>query len=75
MPEDTAKKGDAAGGDANSESEKEKKPRVDWEDPNVPLGNAPPLPRWPVAVAGIAWLALMVFLVLMLLSRSVATAG
>ncbi len=45
-----------------------KKPRIDWEDPNIPVGNAPPLPRWPLAVTGLAWLAWGVFLVVMMLA-------
>ncbi|MCH8244017.1 MAG: hypothetical protein IH897_15620 [Planctomycetes bacterium] len=39
---------------------------VDWEDPNIPIGNAPPLPRWRFLVAGLAWLAWVGFLVVML---------
>ncbi len=39
-----------------------RKRRVDWEDPNVPVGNAPPLPRWPVYVSGLAWAAWVLFL-------------
>lgn len=46
-------------------SNESKRPRIDWADPNVPVGNAPPLPRWPLIVAGIAWLAWVVFLVVM----------
>ncbi len=54
-------------------SHESNRPRIDWADPNVPVGNAPPLPRWPLIVAGIAWLAWVVFLVVMTVnvSRSV----
>ena len=45
-----------------------KRPRVDWEDPSIPVGNAPPLPRWPLTVAGIAWLAFVVFLMVMMVN-------
>jgi hypothetical protein len=40
--------------------------RIDWEDPKIPVGNAPPLPRWPLVVAGMAWLAWVAFLVVMM---------
>ncbi len=39
---------------------------VNWDDPNVPAGNAPPLPRWPMVIAGFAWFAWIVFLVVLL---------
>lgn len=56
----------------NSSSDEPQKPRIDWADPNVPVGNAPPLPRWPLVIAGIAWLAWVAFLVVMMLSRGQA---
>ena len=43
-----------------------KAPRINWEDPSVPVGNSPPLPRWPLVMATLAWLAWVVFLVVML---------
>ena len=46
-----------------------RKSRVNWDDSTVPVGNAPPLPRWPVVVAGLAWLAWLVFLIALLISR------
>lgn len=49
-----------------------KRPRIDWADPRIPVGNAPPLPRWPLAVAGLAWVAWVAFLVVMMLSRAQA---
>ena len=48
------------------------KRRVDWEDPKVPVGNAPPLPRWPVYVSGLAWGAWVLFLFFLLLSLNPA---
>ena len=45
------------------------KPRIGWDDPAVPVGNAPPRPRWPVVVSGIAWLAWFGFLFAMMLER------
>lgn len=43
-----------------------KEPRINWEDPSVPVGNAPPLPRWPLVLFTLAWLAWVMFLVAML---------
>ena len=54
--------------------DEQRKPRIDWEDPNVPVGNAPPLPRWPLAVVGLAWLVWVVFLMVMMLSVVQASA-
>ena len=47
-----------------------KKPGIDWNDPQVPIGNSPPLPRWPLAVAAFAWLAWVAFLIAMMLSSN-----
>ncbi len=52
-----------------------KKPRIDWADPTVPVGNAPPLPWWPLVVSGALWLAWVVFLVAMALSSAEASPG
>ncbi len=41
---------------------------IDWEDPSVPIGNAPPLPRWPVAVSALVWAGWIALLVAMVLS-------
>jgi hypothetical protein len=43
-------------------AETPKPPRVDWANPNVPAGNAPPLPRWPLIVSALAcglWILFM----------------
>ena len=53
----------------STENENQKKSRVNWDDPSVPVGNAPPMPRWPLVVSAIAWLAWVVFLIAMLVSR------
>ena len=55
----------AAHPEEDSVSEAEKR-GVDWNDPAVPVGNAPPMPRWPLAVLGVAWLGWLVFLAVML---------
>ncbi len=36
--------------------------RINWDDPNVPAGNSPPLPGWPLWVSVAAWSGWMVFL-------------
>ncbi len=54
----------------NGASNAPKKRRIDWSDPNVSVGNAPPMPRWPVVAFLLAWLGWIVFLVAMLLSQS-----
>jgi hypothetical protein len=38
---------------------------VYWNDPNIPCGNSPPLPRWPMVLAAVAWTAWIGFLVAM----------
>lgn len=53
----------------STENEVPKKPRVKWDDPSVPVGNAPPMARWPLVVSAIAWVAWIVFLIVMLVSR------
>lgn len=40
-----------------------------WNDPNVPAGDAPPLPRWPLLVASATWSAWMAFLLVMMVMR------
>ena len=55
--------------DMSTENENQKKSRVNWDDPSVPVGNAPPMSRWPLVVTAIAWLAWVVFLIAMLVSR------
>ena len=47
----------------------EKEPRINWSDPDVAAGNAPPLPRWPLAVAVILWLGWIGFLLSTALAR------
>ena len=61
--------------DMSTENENQKKSRVNWDDPSVPVGNAPPMPRWPLVVTAIAWLAWVVFLIAMLVSRYDAVAA
>lgn len=46
-----------------------------WSDPNIPVGNAPALPRWPLVVAALAWTAWVVFLGMMAVERARAGSG
>ena len=59
--------------DAGSSADETKR-GVDWADPSIPVGDAPPLPKWPLVLLGIAWLASIAFLVLMAVSRGWGTA-
>ena len=48
---------------------------ANWNDPAVPIGDAPPLPRWPVVAAGLVWLLWIGFLVVIMLSRTDGSAS
>jgi len=41
----------------------------DWTDPTVAVGNAPPMPGWPLAIALLAWAGGIVFLLVMMTER------
>ncbi len=28
---------------------------VNWDDPDIPAGNSPPLPSWPLWLSGLLW--------------------
>ena len=58
---------DAAAPEGDSSGKTEKR-GTHWDDPNVPVGNAPPIPRWPLVVLGAAWAGWVVFLVVMVMS-------
>lgn len=49
------------------ESSTTKQNGINWQDPQVPVGNSPPLPRWPIAIFSIAWMGWVVFLFAMAL--------
>jgi len=56
-----------------SKSETAAPPRINWQAPNVPAGNAPPMSRWPL-IAGFVVLGLwLVFLIAMAVFRVVST--
>ena len=56
-------------------STRKKKGRSKWEDPAIPVGNAPPLPKWPLAITTIAWVVWIVFLFMMMMSRTSSSAA
>lgn len=58
----------AAKRESDGAPEDSEKGLIDWEDPSVPIGNAPPLPRWPVAVSALVWASWIALLVAMVLS-------
>lgn len=41
----------------------------DWKDPTVAIGNAPPMPGWPLAVSLMAWAGGVIFLLAMAAER------
>ena len=62
--------GTSAGADSSAGDAKNEKCRgIDWSDPKVPAGNAPPMARWPLALAGVAWLGGIALLAVMAISR------
>ena len=46
---------------------------VDWNDPSVPAGDSPPLPRWPLIVSVVAFVLWIVFLLAMTVIRTRTT--
>ncbi len=49
-------------------ADKSKKREINWDDPGVQVGNASPLPWWPVAAFAMAWAGWVTFLLVMLIS-------
>ena len=47
----------------------ESKPKYDWADPNVPAGDSPPMPRWPLIASAVVFGLWLVFLVIMAIVR------
>lgn len=43
--------------------------KPNWDDPNVPAGNAPPLPRWPLIASAVVFALWVVFLIAMAIVR------
>ncbi|MCP4251363.1 MAG: hypothetical protein GY778_30370 [bacterium] len=46
-----------------------RKRKYNWEDPNVPAGDGPPMPRWPVWVAAAAWGGWLLFVIVMMVLK------
>jgi hypothetical protein len=40
-----------------------------WLDLDIPAGDSPPMPRWPLIVSILAWCGWMIFLVAMMIQR------
>ena len=57
----------------NDTSDSSNRPRIDWSDPNVPVGDAPSVPRWPLVGAAVAWLSWVAFLITMVIARAAST--
>ena len=38
-----------------------KQPKYDWDDPKIPAGDAPPMPRWPLVLSAVSWCGWLVF--------------
>ena len=47
--------------------------KIDWDDPSLPPGDAPPLPRWRLPASIITCLVFVGFLVTMVVLRVRAT--
>jgi len=45
------------------------KAEIDWSDPSVPAGDAPPMPRWPLILSAVAYALWLCFLVAMAILR------
>lgn len=59
----------------NDTEEDTRKKGIDWADPSVPIGNSPPLPRWPLVVGCLAWVAWVAFLGAMVVDRGGSMPG
>ncbi len=35
---------------------------INWEDPSIPIGNSPPMAKWPIGIWALAWAAWITFL-------------
>jgi hypothetical protein len=41
----------------------------DWKDPDIPAGNSPPLPAWPLLVSAALWCGWVVVMVVTAITR------
>ena len=60
---------DIQASDADEASESETEPTI-WDDPSVPVGDAPPLSKGPLVALVIAWAGWTIFLVAMMITRT-----
>jgi len=58
--------------DADEAAECAAEPTI-WDDPSVPVGDAPLLSKAPLVALSIAWLGWTVFLLVMMITRTHAT--
>jgi len=66
---------DLPAGPKDGMGEEQTKRRIDWDDPSIPVGDAPPMPCWPVVAFAIAWSGWVAFLIVMMLSGGPAQTG
>jgi len=66
---DRPESNNAAASAPHSAAEMARRPRIDWADPKVPAGNAPPLPGWPLYLSAAVFVAWLLFLVAMAIVR------
>lgn len=52
--------------DSTSENSSESSEPTIWENPDIPVGNAPPLAKTPLVLFSLAWFGWIVFLALMI---------
>jgi hypothetical protein len=67
MDENAGSVGQAKDKDSASPGESKK---IDWSDPTVPVGNGPKMPAWTLALSVIVWVGWVVFLLVMVMTRS-----
>ena len=61
--------GTSASAESAGDTKNERSRGIDWSDPKVLAGNAPPMARWPLVLAGFAWFGGIAFLAVMAISR------
>lgn len=69
----TAKEDTFRADKATDESDSGSGPPSVWDDPSVPVGNAPPRSKWPLVLFGTAWAGWVVFLMFMVRAARQAT--
>ncbi len=54
---------------ATAQDAPQREPRIDWDNPNTPAGDAPAMPRWPLMLSIVVYGGWLVFLVVMAYMR------